>query len=193
MHLRLFSVGLFRSIVDSCIRRVLREPAKVVLFAAMLAFGIAPVPAQSGSSIPSPVISIVALDAHLAPGGTLPVFTWRTDGRLLDFGAFLTRYESSPVDVYFGIIVPGGRIFSWSPGTNNVPNLQEGFVPAAQRTTATEMSSGALLGGSPQHSFSANHPLGLYSVFFFLVPAGADPRDLRQWYGATMSPLVITN
>lgn len=193
MHFRLSSIELLKSIADSCIRRVLREPVKVVLFSAMLAFGIAPVPAQSGTSIPSPVISIMALDANLAPGGTLPVFTWRTDGRLLEFDASLSRYESSPVDVYFGIIVPGGRIFSWSPGTNNVPTLQEGFVPAAQRTTATEMSGAALLGSSPQYGFSSDHLLGLYSVFFFLVPAGTDPRDPRRWMGATMSPLVITN
>jgi hypothetical protein len=97
------------------------------------------------------------------------------------------------VDVYFGILTPGGRVFSWKPGATNAPILAEGFFPAAQNTTATEMASTALLGGSPQHLFGSDHPLGLYSVFFFLVRTGADPRDPRQWYGATMAPLVITN
>jgi len=180
------------SILVSRIHRALRALGKVVLLPAVLAVGIAPGSAI-GSTIPAPVVSITTLDAVQAPLIWEPRFTWKTDGRPLEFVASVTRYESSPVDVYFGILIPGGSIASWHPGTGHGPILQEGFFPAAQSMTATEMSGAALLGRNPQYSFSAGHPLGLYSVFFFLVPAGADPRDPSRWYGATMSPLVITN
>lgn len=190
--LPLTAYQFMKSILASWIHRVLKKLGEVFLLPAMFALGIAPVSAMS-ASVASPVISIATFDAMLAPLSSPPVFTWRTDLRPLEFDAAVSRTDSSPVDVYFGIIIPGGRIFSWSPGTASVPNLQEGFSPAAQGTTATEMSSAALLGRNPQHLFTADHLLGLYSVFFFLVPTGADPRDPRRWIGATMSPLVISN
>lgn len=186
---------LMKSILVSGLHRALRALGKVLFIPAALAVGVAPGSAM-GSTIPAPVVSITTLDAAQAPLIWEPRFTWRTDGRPLEFVANVTRYESSPVDVYFGILLPGGRIASWHPGTGHGPILQEGFWPAARRTAATEMSGAALLRGNPRHSFSADSayfPLGLYSVFIFLVPAGADPRDPSRWYGATMSPLVITN
>jgi hypothetical protein len=173
--------------------RVLRELGKAVLLLAVLTFGIAPVSAQTGSTIPPAVISISTVDPLLAPLISGPVFTGRIDGRPLEFIAAVSRVDSSPADVYFGVIIPGGRIFSWIPGTANVPMLVEGLFPAAQRITDTAISSAGMLGSNPQHSFSADHPLGLYSVFCFFVRTGAAPGDPRQWFAAAMSPLVITN
>ena len=187
------SVKLMRSILVFCIYRVLRELSKVVLMSAVLALGITSVSAQTGASIAPPVISISTVDPMVAPLASVPVFTWRTDGRPLEFVAAVSRVDSSPVDVYFGIIIPDGRIFSWISGTANVPIFLEGLFPAAQRITDTTISNAELLGENPRHIFSAGHPLGLYSVFFFLVPTGADPGDSRQWISATMSPLVISN
>lgn len=191
MSLRLSTIELLKSILVFCICRAVREPVKVVLLSTMLAFGIAPVSAQE--SIARPVITILTLDAILAPAVTVPVFTWRTGGRPLEFDAVVSRLDSSAVDVYFGVIVPDGRIFSWISGTANIPILLEGLFPAAHRITDTAIFTAGLLGRNPQHSFSADHPLGLYSVFLFLVPTGAVPSDPRQWIAATMSPLVITN
>ncbi len=181
-----------KSILVFCICRVLKL-GKAVLLPAVLAFGIAPVSAQTGASIAPPVISISTIDPIVTPLASVPVFTWRTDGQPLEFVAAVSRADSSPIDMYFGIIVPDGRIFSWISGTANVPILLEGLFPAAQLVTGTAISSAELLGKNPQHIFSADHPLGLYSVFFFLVPTGADPGDPRQWIAATMSPLMISN
>jgi hypothetical protein len=185
-------IKLMKSILVSCVRRVSRELGKAILLPAVLAFGSAPGPAM-GSTIAPPVVSILTTDVLTAGYIGVPRFTWKGVDGALQFEAAVTRNESSPVDVYFGILTPGGRVFSWKPGTTNAPILAEGFFPAAQNTTATEMWSTVLLGGSPQHLFGSDHPLGLYSVFFFLVRTGADPRDPRQWHGATMAPLVITN
>lgn len=179
-----------------CICRIFRKLGKVVLLlSAVLALGIAPVSVQ-GTSIPPAVISISVVDALISPLVSVPIFSWTTGvGRPLEFGAAVSRVDSSPVDVYFGIIIPGGRIFSWISGTANVPILLEGLFPAAQRITDTDtaISSAELLGRNPQHIFSADHPLGLYLVFFFLVPTGTDPGDSRHWIAATMSPLMIFN
>ena len=186
------TLRLSSSLIDFYSCRVLRVLGKVLLLSAVLASGIAPMYAR-GSTIAPPVISITTVDAIMGPLVSLPVFTWRTDGRPLAFNATFSRGDSSPVDVYFGIIIPGGRVFSWISGTANVPTLREGLLPAAQGITNTASSSAGLLGANPQHIFSADYPLGLYSVFFFLVPAGADPGDSRRWIAASMSPLVISN
>gem|GEM_PF-4265622 len=166
---------------------------QVILLSAAFAFEIAPVRAETGASIALPVISLSTIDPMVAPLASTPVFTWKTDNRPLEFAATVSRTDSSPVDMYFGIISPDGRVFSWNSGLTSVPIFLEGLSPAGRLVTDTVISSADLLGKNPQHTFSADHPLGLYSVFFFLVPAGADPGDSRQWIAATISPLVISN
>jgi hypothetical protein len=166
---------------------------KVGIASAVFAFGLAPVGAQA-TTIPQPVISIATLDAMLAPLVAVPVFTWSTTiGRPLAFGVTISRSDVSPTDVYVGILIPGGRVFSWIPGPANAPVLVEGWSPAGRGITAAAISGASLLGSDPQHLFAWGHPLGLYSVFAVLVRSGADPNDPAQWYGATMSPLVISN
>jgi len=158
---------------------------------AVLAFGVA-AGSAIGSTAAVPVISILTMDAMTAGYIGAQVFTWRTDGRALQFEAAASGFHNSPVDVYFGVVAPGERVFTWSPAAG-APNLREGLFPAGQGITASEIYSVALLGSSPQYTFPAGSPLGIYSVFFILVYAGNDPRDARQWLAANMSPLVITN
>lgn len=166
--------------------------AKLLVLAA--AIGLSGMPmAAVASSAPPPTFSIQVMDAIRAPLVAVPVFQWRIDQGPLLFDATLSRAGSSPVDVYFGIIIPGGRIFTWTPGQSGGPILREGLFPAAQGTTATQISSFSLLGTDPEQTFSAGYPLGLYSVFMLFLPTGANAGDLRSWTGAAMSPLLITN
>lgn len=144
------------------------------------------------TTIPQPTISIITADAELSQLALLPVFTWRTDiGRPLLLGMQVSRSDSSPVDVYFGVLAPDGRFFSWVPQSGSVPLLLEGMYPAGRAITATAISSAGLLGRDPQHLFSAGHPLGIYSVAVILVATAADPADPRQWFAASMSPLLL--
>ncbi|MBG9390614.1 hypothetical protein [Caenimonas aquaedulcis] len=176
------------------VRRGLGRLAQLVLLPAVLAYGLAAPSAKASVAAP-PVIYIQAIDPVLAGLNGAPVFTWRTDGRPLQFGGGVDRTHTGfpPVDVYFGVMIPGGRLFTWTPGTGSEPNLREGLFPAGQGITAIQISTRDLLGASPQRPFSSADPLGVYSIFLFLTSPGADPRDARGWYGASMSPLVITN
>jgi len=180
-----------KSTLILCVRRVLVGLAKVVLLPTVLALGVVPASAVAATAAP-PTIKILVLDAATAGLLSTPVFTWRIDGGAVQFEATASRDLSNPVDVYFGVVAPGERVFSWSPAVG-APNLREGLFPAGQAITATQISSTGLLGSGPQYTFPAGSPLGIYSVFFLLVYAGNDPRDPRQWVAANMSPLVITN
>jgi hypothetical protein len=174
------------------IRRLL-SVCKLGIASAVLAFGFAPFVAHA-STIPQPVISIATLDATLAPLVAAPVYTWRTTiGRPLAFVAAISRSDMSPVDVYLGVFVPGGRVFSWIPGAANVPVGVEGWSPAGRGITAAAISGAGLLGSDPQHLFTSDHPLGAYLFFVVLVRSGADPHDPAHWYAATVSPLIISN
>jgi len=187
------SVPRPKSMSACFIRRVFMVLGRVSLACALFAFALIPMSTRA-STIPQPVISIIAGDAELSQLALVPVFTWRTDiGRPLMFAAQISRADSSPVDVYFGVLAPDGRFFSWVPQTGSAPLLLEGLHPAGRAITATAISSAGLLGSDPRHLFAAGHPLGLYSVAVILVATAADPTDPRRWFAATMSPLLISN
>lgn len=159
----------------------------------VLAFGLAPAIGH-GSTIPPPVIAITTFDAALAPLVAAPVFSWKTTiGRPLQVVATVSRSDLSPIDVYLGVLMPGGSVVSWIPGPANAPVLVGGWSPAGRGITAATLSGASLLGSDPQHLFTWGHPPGLHSVFVVLVRSGANPTDPAQWFGASMSPLVISN
>lgn len=175
------------------IERLFTVLGRVSLACALLAFALIPMGTRA-STIPQPVISIIAADAQLSQLTLVPVFTWRTDiGRPLAFGMQISRTDTSSVDVYFGVLAPDGRFFSWVPQTGSAPLLLEGLYPAGRAITATAISSAGLLGSDPRHLFAHGHPLGIYSVAVILVATAADPTDPRQWFAASMSPLLISN
>lgn len=179
--------------VSTCFGSAVRVGMAIFLVVAV-ALGLSGMPmAAAASSAPPTAFAIQVIDATRAPFVSVPVFQWRIGQGPLLFDAILSRSSSSPVDVYFGIIIPAGRIFTWTPGQSGGPILREGLFPAAQGTTATQISAFSLLETAPQHTISAGYPLGLYSVFMLLVPTGANAGDLRSWTGAAMSPLLITN
>jgi hypothetical protein len=152
----------------------------------------APFAAQA-STIAPPVIAIEVQDALLAQLSASPVFSWpATVGRPLQVVATISRTDISAVDVYLAVFVPGGRVFSWVP-SSNAPALVAGLAPAGRALTASSISFAALLGSPPQYLFSASDPVGMYSLAVIIVAAGSDPSDPRRWFGAVMSPLLLTN
>lgn len=178
-----------KTFLMSCVRRILDRLAELVLLPTVLALGVVP-GSVVASTIALPIINIGVTDAETAGLNGAQWFTWI--GRPLAFSfAVHRREDTAPVDVYFGVLTPGGRVFSWSPGAG-APNLQEGLFPVGQGITATEISS-ALLGSNPEYTFPPGHEIGIYSVFCFLLPAGVDPRSPRSWINASMSPVVVSN
>jgi hypothetical protein len=175
-------------------RNLLTRRTIASVLVAMLVLGCMPLSSVASSSIPQPVISIQTVDATRAPPDTVHVFSWLMSQGSLAFGATLTRYENSPIDVYFGILIPGGRVYTWTRGISNGPVLREGLSPAVQRTTETQIDSATILGSNPIQGFAddARSPSGLYSIFMFMVPAGAGPGDLRNWTGGASSPLFLS-
>jgi hypothetical protein len=160
--------------------------------AVMLALALTPASAQTALAAPSATISISVFDPTVAPLVLVPVFSWRADGKPLEFSASVSRADSRPVDAYFGAIAPGGRVFSWTSGLTTVPVLLEGLFAAARGVTSTQFTTAALLGANPQRAFSNEALSGLYAVFMLLVPHGGDPFAPSQWLAATMSPLVVS-
>jgi hypothetical protein len=158
------------------------------LLLAVISLSTAPTLAQALSLAAPPQMSIFVSNVR-----GVPVFSWQTNGEALQFDATVCRSNTLPVDVYFGVIIPGGRTFTWNSALTSVPILVEGLIPAAQNVTTTFFHAAASLGGVPQHTFSSTHPLGLYSVFVLLVSAGANPADASRWFAASMSPLMVSD
>jgi hypothetical protein len=166
--------------------RLLRPFALSVI----IALGGGPAFAQSGPT--TPLISVDVAN-RLLPGLLTRTFSCRTDGRTLEFLGSVTRRDTSPVtlDVYFGAITPDGRTFSWFSGLTSIPILLEGLFPVAQGIAETSFTIAALFGRNPEHTCSSGQVTGRYSIFLLLVFNGADPGNPDNWFGASMSPLVI--
>jgi hypothetical protein len=120
-----------------------------------------------------------------------------TPGRLLRFGAQIERVDGSyptpgsfPTDIYFGVIVPGGRAFTWVSSPGGGAALVEGLVPVARAVTDPSFTTASVL-GAPEYTFSERDAPGLYSVFLLLVTPGRDASDARSWQYARMVPLMF--
>jgi len=158
---------------------------------AVISLATAPTVAQATTFAAPPRIQIIAVDAATAGFIDAPLFRWRTDGRALQFNASVSPF-TLPVDVYFGVIIPGGRTFTWTTASTTGPVLIEGLHPAGQNLTQTDFVASASLGGAPRYAFSNGEPLGLYSLFVLVVLHGADPSDTSRWIAANMSPLILS-
>jgi hypothetical protein len=120
-----------------------------------------------------------------------------TPGQPLRFGLQIERLDGSfptpgsfPTDIYFGAIVPGGRVFTWVSNPGGGPVLVEGLIPVARAFTAISFVAERVL-GIPEYTFSERDAPGLYSVFVLLVTPGSDPSDGRSWQYARMVPLMF--
>jgi hypothetical protein len=120
-----------------------------------------------------------------------------TPVRPLQFGAQIERVDGSlptpgsfPTDIYFGVIVPGGRVFTWVSNPGGGAALVEGLVPVARAVTEPSFSTGRVF-GTPEYTFSERDAPGLYSIFVLLVTPGSDASDARSWQYARMVPLMF--
>lgn len=99
-------------------------------------------------------------------------------------------------DIYFGVILPGGTtLHTWSPNSNGTVTLKSGYAPIAKAQsllTAGTFTTASVNGGNRiRHDLSGNDTKGLYLLFMFLVPTGADPADIQQWSFVNMQPLYM--
>lgn len=112
--------------------------------------------------------------------------------RPLTFSASITRTSASlPSDVYFGVIAPDGRTFTWVRNDGGGIALVQGMSPAATAMTDEVFHTTSALMGDPEYAFSDADAPGLYLLFALLVPPGADPTDARQWTWVTTVPLMF--
>lgn len=100
------------------------------------------------------------------------------------------------VDIYFGVIMPGGTTAqTWSPDNTGKVTLNDGFAPIARARSVSSpgtFDTTSVNSGEPiTYMFSGSEPKGLYLVFIFMVPAGADPTDVEQWGRVEMEPFYV--
>jgi hypothetical protein len=110
-----------------------------------------------------------------------------------DTGFELAACAASSVgDLYFGVILPNGTIYTWA-GDANEASLREGLTPIASNLDLRQellFDLNATV-GDVQHVFTRDDPAGMYSVFALLVRAGANPTQENSWYEADMRPLIV--
>jgi len=112
--------------------------------------------------------------------------------RPLVFGATIKREAGSPpIDVYLGVVAPGGKVFTWVPTQGGGGTLTEGMSAAARNMTSADFATPSVFGTDPRYTFTERDAPGLYSVFALLVPAGADPTDAQRWTWVNMVPLLF--
>ena len=163
------------------------------LFSLVLALCLGAPLAHAGSTVASPVARAYVLDALLGGLVDQQVFVVpAAPARPLAFGATVTRESGSPpVDVYLGVIVPGGQVYTWVPKPGGGAALVKGLSPVARAVTETSFATATVFGADARYSFSEGDAAGLYSVFVLLVPPGSDPGDARKWNWASMTPLMF--
>ena len=160
----------------------------------LICAGLIAVPAVNATStVPTPEIKVFVRDVVLGGLGTDQIFVVpAAPARPLAFSASVARTLGSlPCDVYFGVIVPGGRVFTWVPKVGGGAVLVAGMSPVARAVVDTAFQTASALAGDPQYTFSDGDAIGLYSLFILLVPPGADPSDARRWTWVTTVPLVF--
>lgn len=113
--------------------RLFSDLGKAILVLAALAFEGAPTSALAQLA-PAPVISIEARDEQGAQERG-PVFSWRTNLRPLDFLLTVSRSPGGgpAFDLYFGILIPGGRIFHMGSRTIGWAASPGGFLSCGTR------------------------------------------------------------
>lgn len=147
----------------------------------------------SASSIAPPIVRTYVYDLGLAGLIDQQVFVVPAQAdRPLGLGASISQEPGGfPMDVYLGVIVPGGKVFSWVPKPGGGASVVSGLSPVARSVTEPSFTTRNVFGADAQYTFTEADALGLYSVFTLLVPAGKDPGDARQWHWVSMVPVVF--
>ncbi|MES2605479.1 MAG: hypothetical protein V4603_11115 [Pseudomonadota bacterium] len=98
------------------------------------------------------------------------------------------------VDLYFGVIRPGGTGTTTWINAATGPALQTGMSPLLKGInmgTAATITTTELFGHDVEHVFTGKEPAGMYLLFALLVAAGADPSNTKTWLGVDMTPLFV--
>ena len=163
-------------------------------FLSLMSLSLIALPAANATStVATPEVKVFVRDVVLSGLGTDQIFVVpAAPARPLAFGASVARTLGSlPCDVYFGVIVPGGRVFTWIPKVGGGAVLVAGMSPVARAIADTTFQTSSAFAGDPQYTFSEGDIKGLYSLFVLLVPPGADPSDARRWTWVTTVPLMF--
>lgn len=171
-------------------QRSLRHARQVALMVVLL---LSATLCGATSTVPQPVVTLSVRDVILGDLGGQPVYLAPSaPGRPLAFSASVTRVEGSlPVDVYFGVMSPGGRVFTWIRKPGGGAELVEGLRPLVRAWSGVSLATAAALGEDPQYVFTGREAPGLYSVFLLLVTPEADPGNPGNWSTAQMTPLMF--
>lgn len=108
----------------------------------------------------------------------------------------LDKTWAAGADIYFGVILPGGTtVDTWSPSSDGTVTLNSGYAPLVRArsvlSTGTFTTESVNAGNRISYNFSGSEAKGLYLVFLFMVPTGADPTDITQWSNVTMQPFFV--
>lgn len=103
---------------------------------------------------------------------------------------------SAGVDIYFGVIMPGGTtVKTWSPNNAGTVAINNGYAPLARArsvlSAGTFDTTAVNSGNQISYTFSGGETKGLYLVFLFMVPTGTDPTDIQQWSSVSMQPFFV--
>lgn len=150
-------------------------------------------PLAYASSVAPPVVTPYVVDALLSGLIDRQLFVVPpAPARPLAVGATVARVVGSPpMDVYLGVIVPGGQVYTWIPRPGGGATLVKGLSPVARAVTETTFATATVFGADAKYTFSEGDARGLYSVFALLVPPGSDPGDARKWTWVNMTPLMF--
>lgn len=157
----------------------------------------------TAASVPLPVVTVGMADTF---GDSRNFFDtaipqvvsqpYYVSGQVVVTTPFANSQYANGADMYFGVILPGGTtVLTWSPNSNGTVTLKSGYAPIAKAqsllTTGTFTTASANGGNRIRFDFSGNESKGLYLLFMFLVPTGADPTDIQQWSFVNMQPLYL--
>ncbi len=109
---------------------------------------------------------------------------------LTDFYSF-----KEPIDVYIGLLGPDQSVRTWQPEGKEFLSrgiLTPGILPYAKNFQAPANFSVETIFGEPiWYQFGLQEPTCFYSIFIWLVKAGAPIGDPRRWVGAATYPLLV--
>ena len=177
-------------------RQVFRRMAWFVLV-----FFAAYVPIAHASSPITPKTSVSVSIGAGHPVNIIPTaFTGQeplfVQGRVDWVEPFLHTTFAKGADTYFGVIWPGTtQVSTWSPDGGGAITLRSGFAPMVRASSVLDpkaFSTNAMNGGFPiRYQFTGHEPKGLYLLFLFMVPTGADPSDIENWSFLATAPLFM--
>jgi hypothetical protein len=131
-----------------------------------------------------PAIAVSASDGlatiHAAPPGSPIVME-----------AMLTvpdAESTARVDVYLGVVPPGGESLSWVVGTYSLPTMVSSAAPVPYLVDFPVYPATFRL----SYRSSVAEARGWHTLYGLIVRAGANPLDPLQWISTSLFPFLVT-